>query len=471
MRTRTKVETLHLTPRQAVWSSFPPGFSTLPPKREGDEGRRAVSQAPDSKVQRSPGRANAASDSLVQTLLDSSADGVFVLDERLTLRAANETLSNLAEVPREQLLEHHVLDVFPLMQQLGPDVFEFVLQGRTLGGSLDCVRPEQATGHCFDIKLTPVFEAGKVSGILGIVRDTTQQKLHAARLHHIQKLGLASRLATTSAHDLSNLLTVIHAEVSRALFLCEDPELVESLVEIQNCTEKSGVLTREVLSFARKNAEHPSVLRVGQLISDCRRMFERLLGSDVALNCEVSDEMLRVAAHRGQLEQVLANLIANARDALAPGGKVDILVSQLSIFGTEKFRFGDIPPGEYCCIEVKDTGHGMDATVRQHLFESFFTTKPEGSGTGLGLATSRDIITASGGYLIVESEPAVGTQVFVVLPLLVESTRPTVRPSLGPGVHKAKTAPAEQVSPEAADLSGLYRVGSSSQVGGANGSK
>jgi len=471
MRTRTKVETLHLTPRQAVWSSFPPGFSTLPPEREGAEGRRAVSQAPDSKVQRSPGRANAASDSLVQTLLDSSADGVFVLDERLTLRAANETLSNLAEVPREQLLEHHVLDVFPLMQQLGPDVFEFVLQGRTLGGSLDCVRPEQATGHCFDIKLTPVFEAGKVSGILGIVRDTTQQKLHAARLHHIQKLGLASRLATTSAHDLSNLLTVIHAEVSRALFLCEDPELVESLLEIQNCTEKSGVLTREVLSFARKNSEHPSVLRVGQLLLDCQRMFERLLGPDVTLSCDVQDETLRVAGHRGQLEQVLVNLVANARDALAPGGKVDILVRQLSLSGTEKLGFGDIPSGEYCCIQVKDTGHGMDASVRQHLFENFFTTKPEGSGTGLGLATSREIITASGGYLIVESEPAVGTEVFIILPLLVESTRPTVRPSLGPGVHKAKAVPGERVSAETADLSGHYRVGLSPQVGGTHGSK
>ncbi len=458
MRTRNKVETRHLAPGEAVWSSFPPGVSTLPPEHEGTDGRRAVSQAPDSKVQRSPGRANPVAEGLVQTLLDSSADGVFILDERLTLRAANETLSDLANVPREQLLEHHVLDVFPLMQQLGPDVFEFVLQGRTLGGSLDGVRPEQATGHSFDIKLTPVFEAGRVSGILGIVRDTTQQKLHAARLHHIQKLGLASRLATSSAHDLSNLLTVIHAEVSRALFLCEDPELVESLLEIQNCTEKSGVLTREVLSFARKNAEHPSVLRVGQLISDSRRMFERLLGSDVALNCEVRDEMLRVAAHRGQLEQVLVNLIANARDALVPGGRVDILVRQLSLPGPENLRFGDIPPGEYCCMEVKDTGHGMDAAVRQHLFESFFTTKPEGSGTGLGLATSRDIITASGGHLIVESEPRVGTQVFVVLPLLVESTRPTVRPSLGPGVHKAKLAPLEQVSPEGADLSGLYRV-------------
>lgn len=467
MRTRNKTETLDLGYLAARWSSMPPQYSTLPPDPGRAEGARAVSQVPTSEVQRTAPAADERSEGLVQTLLDSSLEGVFVLDERLTVCAVNKALAELAEATSEELLEHHVLDVFPLMQQLGPDVFEFVLQGRTLGGCLECIKPEQSQGLSFEVRLTPIFEAGAVSGILGIVRDVSQRRQNVTRLEHIQKLGLAARLATSSAHDLSNLLTVIQAEVARALILCEDPELSESLMEIQHCTEKSGVLTRDILNFARKNSEHAAPVRAAQLVGDCRRMFERLLGPDVTLKCDLLDDISRVSVLRGELEQVLVNLVANARDAVSPGGCVEVSVRRVIVSASVAPPSPEVAPGEYSCIEVKDNGQGMSPAAQRHLFEAFFTTKPEGQGTGLGLSTSRDIIERSGGQLLVQSEARVGTRVSIWLPVYVDDCSPTVRP-MGPGLRKASLV-APPPAAQSDQPSGHHRIsaaqGSDGNVG------
>lgn len=241
-----------------------------------------------------------------------------------------------------------------------------------------------------------------------------------AELLHLEKVESIGRLAGGVAHDFNNLLTVIGASASmaeRATAAGGSP--AEELREIQRAVGRASELTKQLLAFARKQVLLRRTLELGELVSSVERMLPRLLGESVTLSTKLAPQPLRVMADAGQLEQVIVNLVLNARDAIASGstGQIQVVTSRISVSpGSHTDRAG-LPAGDYACIAVRDNGVGMSDEVKQCLFEPFFTTKAQGRGAGLGLATAFGIVRQHEGTIRVESAPGRGTLMQVLLPL------------------------------------------------------
>jgi PAS domain S-box-containing protein len=273
----------------------------------------------------------------------------------------------------------------------------------------------------FDAHYTPVRNAqGEVSGLFGVATDITDRKDLEAQLRHAQKMEAVGRLAGGVAHDFNNLLTVIqgHSQVMLAKMPPADT-LRTSAEEIQKAGARGVLLTRQLLAFSRKDVANPEVLDLGEVVREMQSMLYRLIGEDVRLIARTGQWPLRVRADRGQIEQVLANLAVNARDAMAQGGELVIEVSALEM--PEAGGSGtDLPAGPYVALTVVDQGCGMSPEVQAHLFEPFYTTKEQGKGTGLGLSVVYGIVRQSGGDILVESEAGRGTTFRILLPRIAD---------------------------------------------------
>jgi two-component system, cell cycle sensor histidine kinase and response regulator CckA len=272
-----------------------------------------------------------------------------------------------------------------------------------------------------------------VQGIVANIHDVTDLRESEERFRHSQKMEAIGRLSGGIAHDFNNLLMVIKG--STELALMDLPQIASAradLEEIEAAAMRATNLTRQLLAISRQQVLEPRVLDLNRIVSDLHRMLARTLGEDVELVTLLDPDLGRVMADPGQLEQVLMNLAVNARDAMPKGGKL--------ITETRNIRLGsrygmlvneDIQPGDYVLLSVSDTGTGMTREVRERVFEPFYTTKPQGEGTGLGLSTVYGIVKQSGGYVGVASEPGRGTTFQVYLPRvqgeLVDDTE-SVRP-------------------------------------------
>jgi CheY-like chemotaxis protein len=222
------------------------------------------------------------------------------------------------------------------------------------------------------------------------------------------------------AHDFNNVLTVILTEV-QLLRLSEDvatnEAVAEALHEIEVAGKRAAGLTRQLLTFSRRDVISLEVLEPSVVMEGLERMLVRLIGEDVQFDLSVADAVGAVRMDRGQLEQVVVNLVVNARDAMPNGGALSIEVSEVVLDEEYARTQAACEPGRYVLIAVSDTGHGMPAEVRERLFEPFYTTKPVGQGTGLGLATSYGIVRDGDGHINVYSEVGVGTTMKVYLPV------------------------------------------------------
>jgi two-component system cell cycle sensor histidine kinase/response regulator CckA len=237
-------------------------------------------------------------------------------------------------------------------------------------------------------------------------------------LLHLQRLESVGRLAGGIAHEFNNTLTVISASASmaeRALATGGSP--ADELHEVHLAVSRASALTKQLLAFARKQTLVKRGVEVGELVSSVERVLRRLIGEETKLTVKLAGEPLRVLADAGQLEQVLVNLVINARDAIKGNGEIQITSGRVSVKpGPETDQIG-LAGGDYACIEVKDSGVGMTDDVQARLFEPFFTTKAQGRGTGLGLAAAFGIVRQHEGSIRVESEPGKGTSMRVLLPL------------------------------------------------------
>ncbi|HSN89670.1 MAG TPA: ATP-binding protein [Anaeromyxobacteraceae bacterium] len=268
------------------------------------------------------------------------------------------------------------------------------------------------------------------------LRRTQEQFLQA------QKMEAVGRLAGGVAHDFSNLLTVI---LSCAQSLGEslppgDPRRT-SAEDIMRAGRGAADLTRQLLAFSRRQPIAPRVLRLGDLVAGTEKMLRRLIGEDVGLALAGASSPWRVRVDPGQMEQVLLNLAVNARDAMPSGGRLAIEVSRRQLAGSLVDGGATVPPGRWVVLEVADTGSGMDEDVRRHAFEPFFSTKPQGQGTGLGLATVYGIVRRVSGHIALDSAPGSGTTFRIYLPeadeeaVPVRATPPPLRavPAGSPG--------------------------------------
>lgn len=259
--------------------------------------------------------------------------------------------------------------------------------------------------------------AGQAMRAIGISQDVTDRDMLQAQLHQAQKMEAIGRLAGGVAHDFNNLLTVM-------LGFCE--MLLEgqqqtghdrtSIEQIQRAATRAAELTRQLLAFSRQEIIELKTLDVAAILADLRPMLGRLIREDVHVVYVVHADLAGITADRGQLEQVILNLAVNAQDAMPGGGTLTIEAGNAHLDGTYSAPQFSAVPGPYVAITVSDSGKGMTAAVQERLFEPFYTTKPPGEGTGLGLATVHGIVARAGGSVSVRSEPGRGTSFTVYLP-------------------------------------------------------
>jgi signal transduction histidine kinase/ActR/RegA family two-component response regulator len=247
------------------------------------------------------------------------------------------------------------------------------------------------------------------------LRNTEQQ------LQQAQKLEAIGRLAGGISHDFNNLLTAIIGYSDLALkHIPEDSPIQHNLVEIRKASERASTLTRQLLAFSRKQVLQPRVLDLNALVSDLQRMLQRMIGEDIELRTTLKHDLLNVKADVGQLEQVIMNLVVNARDALPTGGKITIETANVDLDESYARKHISVAPGRYVMLAVSDNGIGMDEETQANMFEPFFTTKEAGKGTGLGLSMVYGIVKQSGGNIWVYSEPQHGTTIKIYLPIADE---------------------------------------------------
>jgi PAS domain S-box-containing protein len=269
-----------------------------------------------------------------------------------------------------------------------------------------------------------ILQDGVPIGVQGIARDVTERKHLEDQLRQSQKLEGIGQLAGGIAHDFNNLLTAINGYSSLALQRIEGNASVRTyLEEIKKAGDRAANLTRQLLAFGRKQILQPLPLSLNDIVTDMNKMLQRLIGEDIQLSAKLATDLKRVKADPGQIEQVLVNLIVNARDAMPQGGKLTIETANVELDREYASAHVGVHPGAYVVLAISDTGTGMNEQVRRQIFEPFFTTKEKGKGTGLGLSTVYGIVKQSGGNIWVYSEPNHGTTFKVYLPALASTPK------------------------------------------------
>ena len=258
---------------------------------------------------------------------------------------------------------------------------------------------------------------GKALRMIGINRDITAQRSLEEQFRQSQKMEAVGRLAGGIAHDFNNLLTVITGYSDLLLSqIGGKTALGEEVAEIKRAAERAALLTQQLLAFSRRQVLQPRVIDLNEVVSHMERMLRRLIGEDVEFRIVLGEGLGSVKADPGQIEQVIVNLLVNARDAMPGGGELAIETSNVVLDKEFRRDHPSAAAGPYVCLAVVDTGMGMSAEVKAHIFEPFFTTKGKGKGTGLGLSTVYGIINQSIGHIAVDSNIGRGTTVRIFLP-------------------------------------------------------
>ena len=287
-------------------------------------------------------------------------------------------------------------------------------------------------GSEFPVELSLAVWTGREGArFTGIIRDISARKraeesLRSSeeQLRQAQKMEAVGRLAGGVAHDFNNLLTAIRGYSDLLLMrIGEQSPLREDLEEIRKAGDRAASLTQQLLAFSRRQVLQPKVVDLNAVVANLDRMLRRLIGEDVDLIVVLRPGLWPVTVDPGQIEQVIMNLVVNARDAMPRGGKIVVETSNVELDAAYMARRPVAAPGSYAVISVSDTGCGMDEETKSRLFEPFFTTKGKGKGTGLGLSTVYGIVKQSGGYVWVYSEVGRGASFKVYLPRHGEETR------------------------------------------------
>jgi two-component system, cell cycle sensor histidine kinase and response regulator CckA len=352
-----------------------------------------------------------------RAIMDNVSDGISVLNADGVVLEVNRSMSAILGLPPDRMVGRHIEEfAAPGEKALTAQRFgEAVQRG---GGDVHGAQLMGADGKVavVDFSIGVVDLQGQRL-VLSIGRDVTQQRSLEQQLRQAQKMEAVGRLAGGVAHDFNNLLTAIFGYAD--LMSDELPEGGRSrqdLTEIRKAAMQAASLTRQLLAFSRQQVMQPVVLDLNDLLQDIEKMLGRLIGEDVKLRLKLGAALGPVRADPGQLQQVVMNLVVNARDAMPKGGVLILETADAELTEQYADMHQQVVPGRYVMLAVSDTGIGMDAKTRAHIFEPFYTTKEKGRGTGLGLSTVYGIVQQSDGYIWVYSEPGAGTTVKIYLP-------------------------------------------------------
>jgi PAS domain S-box-containing protein len=342
--------------------------------------------------------------------LDCFLDQVHDLDREVVRRSIARTL----EEGSEHVIEYRIVwpnNLIRWVEERGS-----VIRNRR-------GKPIQMLGLCMDITGRKRAEQYLISAHGELERRveerTAERKSLEEQLELSQKLEAVGRLAGGIAHDFNNLLTTIIGFSQLALRrLPADSPVRSNLNEITKAGDRAAALTRQLLAFSRKQVLQPRILELNSIVSELENMLRRVIGDDIVLQTSLQPDLGNIRADPSQMEQVIMNLVVNARDAMAEGGFLTIETSREELDQSYTEHYVDLVPGSYVKLAVSDTGAGMDQATQDRIFEPFFTTKDEGRGTGLGLSTVYGIVKQSGGTILIYSEVGHGTSVKIYLPIV-----------------------------------------------------
>jgi PAS domain S-box-containing protein len=265
--------------------------------------------------------------------------------------------------------------------------------------------------------------------VLGITSDVTEMRKLEAQVRQAQKMEAVGRLAAGISHDFNNLLSIIlgYSDLSLGLIAPENP-VNRYLSQTKKAAERAALLTQQFLAFSRKQVVFPKILDLNDIVHNAINMFLRLVGEDIEIEFRPTIPLGSIKVDPGQIEQVLMNLVVNARDAMATGGKIIIETGEAELDEGYVSRHPGSHAGQHVVLGVSDTGCGMDESIKSQIFEPFFTTKAVGEGTGLGLSTVYGIVKQSEGYILVYSETGKGTTFRIYFPRVIEKAEALVLP-------------------------------------------
>ena len=351
--------------------------------------------------------------------------------ETLAFLAVNDAAVRLYGFSRDEFLAMTIKEIRPLEEV--PALLEY-LAGIPDSPSLPAtqVKHRKKDGSLLEVAgvSNPIEFRGKHARLV-LANDVSEKRRLQAQVAQGQKMEAVGRLAGGIAHDFNNLLGVILGY--RALLLKDlGPQHpgAKRVEQIQKAAERAAGLTRQLLAFGRKQVLQPRILDLNEVVADVGRMLRRLIGEDIQLVVAPGAQLGCIRADPGQLEQVLMNLVVNARDAMPKGGELILATANVVLDDAHARAHPEVQPGPFVMLSVSDNGEGMDARTQAHIFEPFFTTK-QGKGTGLGLATVFGIVQQSGGSISVDSRLGVGTTCKIYFPRVEEElSRP---PQAAPG--------------------------------------
>ncbi len=357
---------------------------------------------------------------------ENAADVIFITDLSGVINEVNKAAETITGYPREELVGHHFKKIVaPEHQLLMSQVRDHKMGGRSASTVYEMnVLTKQETRIPVEVNTRLIYENGRPVATQGIVRDLRERKQLEEELQRARKIEAVGRLAGGIAHDFNNALTIIvgHAQLT---LMDLDPGLVRNSVEsIRKAAEHATSLTRQLMAFSRRQALQPQVLDLNSVVSGMRDMLSRTILDNIELVTTLAPDLQYVKADPGKIEQVILNLVLNARDAIAGNGHLTIATANVELTDHDVLIRPGARAGACVMLLIRDTGSGMDEETRSHLFEPFFTTKEPARGTGLGLATVYGIVKQSDGYIEVDSAPGEGTSFRIYLPVTSEKPEP-----------------------------------------------